>query len=457
MDHPRRASRDPLEGAEGRGSGPACAGLDGPKAPRLWRGGGPQDTPAARQSRFRGVPRWGLGAGCVLAGLAAVPVQALAQAQEDGLSLNAAYRIQRDDNLFRLPEGADPRLVLGSDDAAETVHVRSVGLRFAHDYGLQRVEADLGLVDYAYDRYRQLDLLARNHDLRWRWAFTPRVTGTLRTQRDESVNSFDDASVLSTGNRRVRRYDGLDMRWQLDGAWSLVADAQSVRNSNQQPLVGEESSSIRSGAIGLRRDTPKGSSAALRYRSGSGETLDPTPGTALLRDDAFSQDQWQLDLRWVASAHTSLDIGLSTIERGHRTVAVRDFDATNARIGLNWTPTVKTLLRTSWSRDTGSYQTDNASIARTERWTWLAQWAATSKLALIAQGGTARRRYLQPPPGQAPDTRRDRTQDLSLTLRWTPTLHTSLDIGWQHTRRNSTDASARFSSDALSISAAASF
>ena len=34
---PGVAGRGPFEGAEGRGSKPACAGLDGPKNLRLWR------------------------------------------------------------------------------------------------------------------------------------------------------------------------------------------------------------------------------------------------------------------------------------------------------------------------------------------------------------------------------------------------------------------------------------
>ncbi len=51
MKHSRRAARDPLQGAEGRGSEPACAGLDSPKKPRLRRGCGLQGALAVRQSR----------------------------------------------------------------------------------------------------------------------------------------------------------------------------------------------------------------------------------------------------------------------------------------------------------------------------------------------------------------------------------------------------------------------
>ena len=47
--------RSAPQGAEGRGSKPACAGLDCPKKQRLWRYCGLQGMPAARQSRFRGI------------------------------------------------------------------------------------------------------------------------------------------------------------------------------------------------------------------------------------------------------------------------------------------------------------------------------------------------------------------------------------------------------------------
>lgn len=378
-------------------------------------------------------------------------------AQEDGLSLNATYRLQRDDNLFRLADGVNPQSVLGRPEAEETVHVRAVGLRYANDFGLQRLEAEVGLVDYAYDTYRQLDLLARNHDLRWRWAVTPWLTGSLRTQRDESVNSFDDATVLTRGNRRVRRFDGVDLRWQLDGAWSLVADVQEVRNANEQPLIGEESTRLRSGAFGLRRDTPKGSNAALRWRSGRGETIDPDRAPAPLRDDDFQQDEWLLDLRWVASARTRIDANIARIERRHERVGLRDFDATNVQGRVEWEPGARTLLQWTVGSDTASYQTDNASIARTNRWALLARWSITPKLSLQARTGEARRRYLQPPPGANPDPRRDRTRESSLGLTWGFADNASADLRWLHNRRHSTDSSARYRSNGVQLGLSARF
>ncbi|NIM40966.1 MAG: TonB-dependent receptor [Hydrogenophaga sp.] len=419
MAHPRRAARAPLKGAR----------------------------PTDRRSRIGGLSWLGIGTCTALACLAAP----LALAQDEGLSLSAAYRVQRDSNLFRLADGVNPLFALGRTSAAETLHIRSVGLHYARDFSLQRLEADIGLVDYAYDTYDQLDLLARNHDLRWRWAITPDLTGTVRTQRDESVNSFEDTSVLTQRNRRLRRFESVDANWRLDGAWTLIAEAQEARNENQQPLVGEDSQVLRTTGLGVRRETPKGSSLALRWRSGEGEIIDPDRAPAPLRDDDFRQDEWALDARWPVTDKTRLEANLAWIDREHERVAARDYDALNWRVSANWTPSAKTLLRLSASEDFSSYQTSNASVTRTRRWTLNGTWVLTSKWSLQGSWGSADRDFQRPPPGALPDPRKDRTRERSLSLRWAFARQASLDLTWQDSRRQSNVPSWRYRSDLLRV------
>lgn len=378
-------------------------------------------------------------------------------AQEDGLSLSASYRLQQDDNLFRLADGVDPVSVLGRPDTGETVHVRSLGLRYARNFSLQRIEASVGVVDYDYDTFSRLDLLANNHDIRWAWSITPVVTGSLRTLRDESVNSFADASVLNSDNRRTRRFDSADLRWQIDGAWFALTELQRSRNVNEQPLVGEESSQTDTAAIGVGRQTPKGSSATLRWQTGSGRTFDPAGAPSPLRDDNFSQNAWVLDLNWVASGRSTLLASLSGIDRRHDRVPLRDYQVLNGRLQASWSPSARTLLRGTWSRENASYQTDQASITRNDQWSLLANWSITHRMSLSAQLSEARRRFLRPLPGQSPDPRRDHTRDQSLTLRWSFTDDASMDLRWLSSRRFSTDPAARFRSHGLQWGLSASF
>ena len=170
---------------------------------------------------------------------------ALAQAPEDGLTWRAGYALQRDDNLFRLPDGVDPRAALGTDSAAETVAVRSLGVAYAKTMSLQRVEIDLGLVDYRYRTYRSLDLTAKNYDLAWRWAVTPRLRGSLTASRDESVNAFDNASRPDQGNRRLTRREAFDAAYELDGVWRLEPVTGGQLNFTYLPL--DQTRSLRTG------------------------------------------------------------------------------------------------------------------------------------------------------------------------------------------------------------------
>ncbi|RJP71182.1 MAG: hypothetical protein C4535_03215 [Comamonadaceae bacterium] len=384
--------------------------------------------------------RWALALLTIGAGHAA-----MAQT-DDGLTLTAAYTMQRDDNLFRLPDGVDPQAALGRPSAAETVAIGSLGARYAKSYSLQRIELDLSVVDYRYRTYSRLDLLATNYDLAWHWSFTPRLRGTLRAERDESVNTFDDASVLTRGNQRVRRYEGFDALYEIDGVWRLVGGVQSTRNQNEQPLVGEDSYTSRSADLGLRHDARSGSSVTLRLRRGSGNTINDAAPPAPLRDADFDQDEQVLDARWLLSAKTTAELNLTRFQRNHDRVAARDYSGTNTALGLRWAATAKTLWSLRWSSDLSSYQTTNASYARTERLSASHVWQIAARTSLQTSLSESRRRYLGAPPGQVPDPQRDATRDASIGLRWMADRHLRLDASLRHTQRSGNRPGLAFSS-----------
>lgn len=370
---------------------------------------------------------------------------ALAQTS-DGLTLRAGYTIQRDDNLFRLPDGVDPQAALGRSSGAESVGVSSLGASYAKDFGLQRLELDVSLVDYRYRSFSRLNLLATNYDIAWRWALTPRLRGSLVAERDESVNSFDDSSVLTRGNQRVRRYQGFDALYEIDGLWRAVAGAGSTRNQNEQPLVGEDSYVQRSADIGLRFDARSGSSVTARLRSGSGNTFNGAALPSSLRDNDFDQDEQVIDVRWALSAKTTADLNLVRLQRTHARLPERNYSGTNTALSLRWAATAKTLWTLRWASDLSSYQTANASFARTERLTASHLWQIAARTSLQASIGESRRRYLGAPAGQASDPQRDTTRDASLGLRWNATRNVSLNASVQHTRRSSNLPGLAFSS-----------
>lgn len=387
----------------------------------------------------------------VLVGLAwAAPVGAQT---EDGLSLRVGRNWQYDDNLFRLPTGVNPLLALGTADAGETVAVTTVGLRYSKRMGLQRVELDLALVDYNYQRYNNLDLTATNYNARWNWFVTPRVHGAVRLENNQVVNTFGDAANANAnaGNERLQRVTAWDGEYEIDGVWRLLGGVAHTRNTNQQPLRGEDSYITRTADVGLRYDALSGNSLALRWRQGTGRNPDPAPVGVNLRDDSYNVSELVVNLRWRPTGQLGVNVDTGRRAQSHTRTPVRNYSEPFAAVGLEWAVTGKTALTARWATDVASYQTNNASFSRSERVDLGVSHRLAARTTLLASLGQTQRRYLQPLPGQAPDPLRDKTLDTSLSVRWAVTPKVQLDASWRRNSRRANQAGLAYDSNALQV------
>ena len=376
----------------------------------------------------------------------------------DGFSMTASYSLQHDSNLFRIPDGVDPQMVLSGASGAEDIGITSAGLRYAQTYSLQRVELELSLVDYRYHTYSQQNLLAKNHDAAWHWQLTPRMRGSLTSDRKATVNSFDNASGVSIANQRVISHTSLDALYEVDGVWRLVGGLHRSREKNQQQQIGQDSYSSRSAEAGLRYDAKSGSHLVYRLRQSSGRTFDASgsiPSTQ--RDDEFEQLDNELKARWAFSGKSSFDLGFTHIDRTHPRLSERDYSGINAAADLNWEATGKTLWSAGLSRELSSYQTSNASYAQADQLRLGFSWLVAPRTTLRANIAETSRRYLGAPAGQASDPRRDTTRDSSLVVNWSVHQNMSVNASWQRTQRRSNQPGLAFSSNQLVLGTSVGF
>jgi hypothetical protein len=124
---------------------------------------------------------------------------------------------------------------------------------------------------------------------------------------------------------------------------------------------------------------------------------------------------------------------------------------------MNWRPTAKTQLSLRGASQLSSYQTNTASVARTDTVGLDAMWQIGARTSLTASLAESRRRYLQPLPGQALDSERERTRNASLGIRWAITPHVSLDGSLQRTRRSGNQPNLNFASTQAYVGVGASF
>ncbi len=210
---------------------------------------------------------------CALLGSNLLAAAALAQSA-DGPYVTASYQLQHDSNLFRLPAWVDPRPLIGRDSTSELVHVQTLGLGFDKSYSLQRVRAEVSLTNYRYQHFSRYDLLAKNYTLGWHWAYTPDLFGRVYLEREESANRFDDAQNLSGNNRRLRKRQGVELKYGLDGPWQLQAALHQARESSSVDQFGEDSYRQSTIEAGLQRRFGTGNRVGTRLRHSSGRNLD---------------------------------------------------------------------------------------------------------------------------------------------------------------------------------------
>lgn len=376
---------------------------------------------------------------------------------EDNIKLSAGYALHSDSNLFRLPAGATLDTLIGKASAAEQIGISSLGLKLNQAYRLQRFELDLSLIDYRYRNFNYLSFTAQNYAAAWHWGLTPRLSGSLSTQRKETLNSFSDYQGFNQRNQRSHRHTRLDAAYELDGSWRLLGGLSRASQTNQQALIAEGDYTTRSAELGLRRTLASGSALSYTLKNAHGNYLNRVLPSAGLLDVGFSQTDHELKAHWVVSGNSTANLSAAHISRTHPHYAQRNYSGFNTGADLNWNLSGKSALAAGWGRELASYQTSSSNYHQTERFHLGPVWQVSPKTVLRLRYEVARRDYLGSPNGLAAIQRSDTTRDTTLSFDWQPSPQVKISAALQYLTRSANVAHADFNSRMATASAQFSF
>ncbi len=370
------------------------------------------------------------------------------------LTLRAAYSMQNDSNLFRLPSGA--ALPAGKSSMAEQISLTTVGVNFATTQSLQRFELDASVVDNHYQNYDYLSFTATNYAAAWRWALTPRLTGNLTAARQETLNSFADFQGFNQRNKRTETANRLDALYELTGPWRLVAGLSQGESRNEQTVVATSDSDSTGADLGLRYVFSSGSTMDVGGRATSGNYRNLTVPNASLSDDSFKQTDAFVKLHWNFSGVTVLDATLSQANRSHPNYSQRDYSGLNANAVLSWAISGKTRIRAEYARELAVYATANSNYTQTDRLALGGSWAISPK-TLLSLSYTAAQIDYQGSPSGVGSQRRDQTTDTALTFSWEPVQRLNLAAALENQTRSASLPNLGYDAVVTSVSARYSF
>ncbi len=377
---------------------------------------------------------------------------ATALAEQDGpVTFTAGYALQTDSNLFRLPSGFKAKT--GESVATEQIGVTTVGLGFATTQSLQRFELDASLVDYRYQHFDYLNFTATNVDAAWHWSLTPQLTGNLTGTRKETYNTFIDYQSYTERNRRTNTNSHLDMLYELNGPWHLLAGMTQADQRNELAvLVGGGESRSTGAEMGLRYHYGSGSTIAVVGKVSNGSYIDRTVPNTDLYDDSYKQLDTRLQLHWVYSGSTTLDGSLSQINRSHPNYAQRDYNGLNVEARVNWALSGKTTIKALYTRGLEPYARADSNYMQIDRLQLGTVWVIGPKTQLTFNQIWTNFDFLGS-PGATSSQRHDLFNDSSLSVGWDPLPHLRLTAGLQTSSRASTQANLDFDSTMVNLAA----
>jgi len=330
--------------------------------------------------------------------------------QGDVINLNASVSVLSDDNLFRLPSSADPK--------SDTITTTTLGLNLDKAIGLQRVVANVNVIDYRYRRNDYLDFTALNYDAKWLWAAGTRWTGELAFQRSQLPNDYANDRTLGRRNVQTYELNRFEANYWFHSSWAAIAGVLSTSLDNQVQTSVDGDYDADGYNLGLRYLGAAGNSLTARAVHLEGNYSKRPFNSVLQFDNGFTQDNYQLDFSWRLSGLSQLRGRIEYLDREYQHFSQRDYSGVAANLQYAYAISGKSTLTLAYIRALEAYQQLTSSYYVLDDVALSAQWLATSKITVNGLLGYGRQDYrgaIVPLPAGVPQ-REDKTARIAVDV-----------------------------------------
>jgi hypothetical protein len=363
--------------------------------------------------------------------------------------LSAAYAVENGTNLSNVNA-----VQLVAANNTHHLETSTIGASIRTQQGMQRFQLDGNLVNRSFQSTQTTNTLTSNFDLLWLWSITPRLTGELGADRHEpfdtllsSSNGAQATSVLNTSSH-------LDMAWEVDGPWRLLAGLATARTTTTSNAPNDQSS--RSANAGVRYISGSGSSWSAKAVATDGEFSATSTNAGL----GFQERNVDLRTHWVIDGGTSTDAYLTSVNNSQNasaTSGARSFSGLNAGGSLTWSVTGASLLQLDIAHTLAAtgFSSPGPNFSETDSISIGPVWQASAKTSFSLHHTWAQqtfRGYLDATP-----PRQDIVRATGLSAKWQPYPHFSLSAGLQRVMRDSNDLNAEIASNSANVSAQITF
>lgn len=380
-------------------------------------------------------------------------------AQQDLLTLRVDTAHAWEANLFRLPDSvADPHIARGIPGRADRISTTTIGLQFNKAYSQQSILLDLASTSTRYDKFVFLNRDSQSYRGQWQWHLTPRISGVLSADRNETAVPFDETRDLEA-NTLITSRRNASIAATLFGGWQLLAGVQQVEREHARPYPELPDSTQDGVEAGIRYTAASQRAVSLLHRSQRGIVIAPPSGLPLTSvTGAFLYDETELLVAWPVSGKSTLNGRLARVARRHNDAPARDFSGMAGEFSHAWTPTGRLSTNVSIRRSLEPFILGTSSSYVVQDGLSVAPvWQFSEKVRVGALVTVQVRDYLGPVVAQADPARRDSLRSASISVDWSPLRAVTFRTSLRQDQRSSNQAQFSYQATVASVSAAISF
>jgi exopolysaccharide biosynthesis operon protein EpsL len=378
--------------------------------------------------------------------------------QFDTVNYIGSVGVNFDNNVFRLPDGVDPQIVLGKPGKSDFTNFVSFGVNIDKKYSNQGLVFNLTGTKLQYRNFSNLDHTSSSYKGAWNWQISSIFKGGLSFTRAQTLNNPADTR-LYTRNLNTIDNASLNGNWMVDSRLFMTFGVSNGKTTNTTNSINNLGSHSSANEWGFKYETVQGKSIQLISRYLKSINSNQIPNPISLFDTGSNEKQLETKVIWNITGKSVLAANLIDTDHQNFNFTQRDFRGTQG--GVNYTLSVsgKTTMNIALQRTLNTWWDDASSYYVADSISISPQWQIDSKSVTYVKINYSNNDYRGAVKSGMP-VRHDVSQSVLLGIDYSPQRALTISASLQHSSRSTapaTYAGYNFSDNTASLSVQANF
>ncbi len=373
------------------------------------------------------------------------------------VTLRASTSMRAEDNVFRLPDGANATTPTGERSRSDTIRTDTVGASLELPLSRQRLLLNYEFNRSIYTKFSDLDFDGDDKRAILRWELGRLATGDAGVTQSTTQTDFAD-TLGRRNNLRTSTQQFINYSYPFHAWWQFNGGVNHTESTNSDPLNRVSDSDTDAANVELRYSPGGGNFVGIRMNHAVASFPNPAVVAGVTLDNGYDQSTLALVGGYVSGGTTSLQF---TLGQSRRVPNAAFRDTTRGRTGslaASWLPTGKTSVNLVASRDFEPAEniSTRGSVANIVQLG--VAWNATAKISVRGDLGYQKRDYsLTPLSAVQLPQRADTTTSAGLSLSYAAHDRLALTVSVRQEQRTSTLPGAGYTAGIVSASAQLNF